>query len=35
VAFCRTVYSPANGFSAMKLDVDLDGKLFLPCPKGT
>lgn len=34
-AFCRTVYSPANGFSAMKLDVDLDGKLFLPCPKGT
>ena len=33
-AFCRTVYSPADGFSAMKLDVDLDGGLFFPCPKG-
>ncbi len=34
-AFCRTVYSPSSGFSAMKLDVNLDGSLFLPCPAGT
>jgi hypothetical protein len=33
-AFCRAVYSPADGFSAMKLDVDLDGALFFPCPDG-
>jgi hypothetical protein len=34
-AFCRTVYSPSYGFSAMKLDVDLDGAMFFPCPKGS
>ena len=34
-AFCRTVYSQSHGFSAMKLDVDLDGKMFFPCPRGT
>jgi hypothetical protein len=34
-AFCRTVYAPAYGFSAMKLDVNLDGAMFLPCPAGT
>jgi hypothetical protein len=34
-AFCRTVYAPSYGFSAMKLDVNLDGALFLPCPAGT
>jgi len=33
-AFCRTVYSRPDGFSAMKLDVDLDGKMFFPCPHG-
>lgn len=33
-AFCRSVYVPAYGFSAMKLDVDLDGRTFLPCPAG-
>ena len=33
-AFCDTVYAPAYGFSAMKLDVNLDGALFLPCPDG-
>ncbi len=33
-SFCRNVYAPAYGFSAMKLDVDLDGKTFLPCPAG-
>ncbi len=32
--FCRTVYAPSYGFSAMKLDVDLDGAQFLPCPAG-
>jgi hypothetical protein len=34
-AFCRAVYSRPDGFSAMKLDVDLDGKMFFPCPRGT
>jgi hypothetical protein len=33
--FCRAVYWPAAGFSAVKFDVDLDGKMFYPCPKGT
>jgi hypothetical protein len=33
--FCRQVYAPANGFAAVKFDVDLDGKMFYPCPKGT
>lgn len=33
--FCHRVYAPANGFAAVKFDVDLDGKLFYPCPKGT
>jgi hypothetical protein len=32
--FCRRVYAPANGFSAVKFDVDLDGRLFRPCPTG-
>jgi len=29
------VYAPSYGFSAMKLDVNLDGGTFLPCPAGT
>ena len=29
-----TVYAPAHGFAAVKLDVDLDGALFRPCPAG-
>jgi hypothetical protein len=33
--FCRRVYAPANGFAAVKFDVDLDGRMFYPCPKGT
>jgi hypothetical protein len=33
--FCRRVYAPANGFAAVKFDVDLNGKMFYPCPKGT
>jgi hypothetical protein len=33
-AYCRTVYSPSLGFSAMKLNVNLDGSIFLPCPAG-
>ena len=33
--FCRLVYAPPAGFAAMKLDVNLDGTTFLPCPRGT
>jgi hypothetical protein len=33
--FCRTVYAPSAGFAAVKFDVDLDGKMFYPCPRGT
>jgi hypothetical protein len=29
------VYAPPNGFAAVKFDVDLDGAVFLPCPRGT
>jgi hypothetical protein len=32
--FCHVVYAPAAGFSAVKFDVDLDGKMFYPCPRG-
>ncbi|HUD78651.1 MAG TPA: endo alpha-1,4 polygalactosaminidase [Streptosporangiaceae bacterium] len=32
--FCRDVYSPPWGFAAVKFDVDLDGRLFYPCPAG-
>jgi Glycoside-hydrolase family GH114 len=34
-AFCRAVYAPFYGFAAVKLDVNLDGAMFYPCPKGT
>jgi Glycoside-hydrolase family GH114 len=34
-AFCRAVYAPANGFAAVKFDVDLDGAMFYPCPRGS
>jgi hypothetical protein len=33
--FCRDVYAPPWGFAAVKFDVDLDGRLFYPCPTGT
>jgi hypothetical protein len=33
-AFCRAAYGPPNGFAAVKFDVDLDGKVFYPCPRG-
>jgi hypothetical protein len=33
-AFCRAVYAPPNGFSAVKFDVDLNGRVFYPCPRG-
>jgi hypothetical protein len=33
--FCRLVYAPSYGFSAVKFDVNLDGKTFYPCPHGT
>jgi hypothetical protein len=32
--FCQRVYAPAYGFSAMKLDANLDGVTFFPCPLG-
>ena len=31
-AFCRAVYSPPQGFAAVKFDVGLDGRMFYPCP---
>ena len=34
-SFCRAVYAPSYGFAAVKFDVDLDGAMFYPCPKGT
>jgi len=33
--FCHAVYAPPAGFAAVKFDVDLDGKVFFPCPRGT
>jgi hypothetical protein len=33
-AFCRTVYAGPAGFAAVKFDVNLDGKVFFPCPRG-
>jgi hypothetical protein len=33
--FCRLVYAPPYGFAAVKFDVNLDGSLFDPCPRGT
>ena len=32
--YCQKVYAPANGFSAVKFNVDLDGRVFRPCPAG-
>jgi hypothetical protein len=32
--YCRLVYSRANGLSAVKFNVDLDGRVFRPCPTG-
>jgi Glycoside-hydrolase family GH114 len=32
--FCARVYAPPDGFAAVKFDVNLDGKVFLPCPAG-
>ncbi len=34
-AFCRAVYGPPLGFAAVKFDVNLDGRVFYPCPRGT
>jgi hypothetical protein len=33
-AFCRSVFAPPYGFAAVKFDVNLDGSMFYPCPKG-
>jgi Glycoside-hydrolase family GH114 len=32
--YCQLVYAPRNGFSAVKFDVNLDGSMFYPCPRG-
>ena len=32
--YCHQVYAPANGFAAVKFDVNLDGHVFRPCPAG-
>ena len=32
--YCHLVYAPRNGFAAVKFDADLDGAVFLPCPRG-
>ena len=32
--YCARVYAPPSGFAAVKFDVNLDGKVFLPCPAG-
>jgi len=32
--FCRKIWAPAYGFAAVKFDVNLDGKVFFPCPRG-
>jgi hypothetical protein len=34
-AYCSAVYSPPNGFSAMRMSDELDGAIFQPCPTGT
>jgi hypothetical protein len=34
-AFCAAVYQPSYGFAAVKFDVNLDGKMFFPCPHGS
>ncbi len=33
--FCRVVYAPRSGFAAVKFDVNLDGRMFYPCPRGS
>jgi hypothetical protein len=33
--YCHDVYRPSWGFAAVKFDVNLDGRLFYPCPTGT
>jgi hypothetical protein len=33
--FCARVYAPPGGFAAVKFDVDLDGRVFYPCPTGS
>jgi hypothetical protein len=32
--FCHTVYAPSDGFSAVLFTVDLNARVFLPCPSG-
>jgi hypothetical protein len=34
-AFCQALYDPPLGFAAVKFDVDLDGRVFYPCPTGS
>jgi hypothetical protein len=32
--FCHVVYAARHGFAAVKFDVDLNGRMFYPCPRG-
>jgi hypothetical protein len=32
--YCSAIYNQTYGFSAVKFDVNLDGKTFFPCPNG-
>jgi hypothetical protein len=32
--YCKVVYSPPDGFAAVKFSVNLDGTMFFPCPDG-
>ncbi|HEX5190236.1 MAG TPA: endo alpha-1,4 polygalactosaminidase [Streptosporangiaceae bacterium] len=32
--YCRRIYGGKNGYAAVKFDVDLDGRVFYPCPRG-
>ena len=33
--YCQIVYAPGYGFTAVKFDVNLNAKMFYPCPSGT
>jgi hypothetical protein len=34
LAYCQAVYAPPSGFSAVLFNVDLNDRVFLPCPDG-
>ena len=33
-SYCRRIYGGKNGYAAVKFDVNLDGRVFYPCPRG-